>query len=138
MQLSIEEASNPKLKSPLALAFLGDAVYELLVREHLSQQGSMPAHALHVLAVRLVRASAQAHATELIAGVLTEEETAILKRGRNANSTTVPKNANPADYRMATGLEALFGYLYLKGEQQRINELFKIIWQSYCEENRQE
>ncbi len=96
----------------------------------------MPAHKLHVLAVQLVRASAQAHAAEIIAQQLSEEEAAILKRGRNANSTTVPKNANPADYRMATGLEALFGYLYLKGEQQRIGELFEMIWKSYCEENK--
>ena len=114
---------------------MGDSVYELLVREHLSKQGSMPAHTLHILAVRLVRASAQAHAVEIIGPLLTEDEATILKRGRNANSTNVPKNSNPADYRLATGLEALFGYLYLKGDQQRINELFEIIWQSYCDEN---
>lgn len=80
----------------------------------------------------MVRASAQAKAVNLIVPVLTEDETAIFKRGRNANSTTVPKNANPADYRAATGLEALFGYLYLKEEHARIRTLFDLIC-SDCE-----
>ena len=121
--------------SPLALAFLGDAVYELLVREHLSKLGTMPAHILHVKAVKLVKASAQATAVNIIQGSLTEQELSVLKRGRNANSTTVPKNANPAEYRLATGLEALFGYLYLKGEQSRINELFEAVWQQLYEQD---
>ncbi|MFA9380768.1 MAG: Mini-ribonuclease 3 [Acetanaerobacterium sp.] len=133
MRLELEENANPKLKSPLALAFLGDAVFELMVREHLSRMGNMPAHTLHVKAVTLVRASAQAKAVELISPVLTEDEMSIFKRGRNANSTTVPKNANPADYRAATGLEALFGYLHLKGEHKRVRKLFEMIWESLAE-----
>lgn len=106
---------------------MGDAVFELMVREYLSRQGNMPAHTLHVKAVTMVRCSAQAKAAGLIAPLLTEEETAIYKRGRNANSTTVPKNATPADYRAATGLETLFGYLHLKGEHERIQTLFEMI-----------
>lgn len=123
----LEENANPKLKSPLALAFLGDAVYELMVRERLSRMGSMPAHTLHIKAVTMVRCSAQAKAAEHILPMLTEEEEAIFRRGRNANSTTVPKNACPADYRAATGLETLFGFLYLKERHERIRELFERI-----------
>ncbi len=131
--MELEENKNPKLKSPLALAFLGDAVYELMVREHLSRLGNMPAHTLHIKAVRMVRASAQAKAVQLIAPELTEEETAMYKRGRNANSTTVPKNADPCEYRAATGLETLFGFLYLKEQHERISVLFEKIWNAFSD-----
>jgi len=113
--------------SPLVLAFLGDAVYELMVREHIASQGSMPAHTLHMQAIGFVKASAQSDAVDKIMPMLDEEELAIFKRGRNANSTTVPKNANPAQYRRATGLEALFGYLYLNKNVERIREIFDYI-----------
>ena len=118
---------HPERLSPLTLAFMGDAVYELLVRRQLTIQGSMPAHALHQKAVELVRCSAQARAYRLLGGILTEKELSILKRGRNSSSTKCPKHADPIEYRMATGVEALFGYLFLNGEEKRIQELFRNI-----------
>lgn len=121
------QMEHPGRLSPLTLAFMGDAVYELLVRQQLTMQGSMPANALHKLAVELVRCSAQARAYRLLEDKLTEQELAILKRGRNSSSTKCPKNADPIEYRMATGVEALFGYLFLNGEEKRIRELFRMI-----------
>lgn len=112
--------------SPVALAFLGDGVFELLVRERLVQE-ARPAHKLHLLAVRKVRASAQAKAYNALEAVLTEGEAAILRRGRNANTSRVPKSCAPEEYRKATGVEALFGWLYLRGEKDRINELFELV-----------
>lgn len=109
----------------MTLAFLGDAVFELLVRERLTAEGSMPAHILHKKAVKKVCAVAQARGYDRIEPLLTEEEMGILKRGRNANSTNVPKSCDPADYRKATGVEALFGYLYLKGELGRLEALYE-------------
>lgn len=109
----------------MTLAFLGDAVFELLVRERLTAQGSMPAHILHKKAVKKVCAIAQAKGYDRIESILTKEEMGIFKRGRNANSTNVPKSCDPADYRKATGIEALFGYLYLKGDIARLEELYE-------------
>lgn len=114
--------------SPLTLAFLGDSVYEQLVREKLVLEANMPVGKLHVYAVKRVRANFQSKAFDVITPILTEEETTIMKRGRNATGNTVPKSSNPVEYRRATALECLFGYLYLKGETQRIQELFEIIW----------
>lgn len=114
--------------SPLTLAFLGDGVYELFVREYLVSKGSCPVKKLHSRAVEMVRCEAQAYVlTELFWDVLTEEERAVVLRGRNAHVGHVPKNANVADYHAATALEALFGYLYLKGELLRLRELFVMI-----------
>ncbi|MCL2054630.1 MAG: ribonuclease III [Oscillospiraceae bacterium] len=115
--------------SPLTLAFLGDAVYELRVRERIVSGANMPVGKLHKEAVKRVRAEYQAKAVELIAPMLTEEEAAVLKRGRNACPNTVPKNADLAEYRRATALETLFGYLYLLEENERIAELFEYIWE---------
>ncbi len=112
--------------SPLSLAFVGDAVYELLVRLYVLS-GNKNVNTLHKKAIKYVKAQAQAKGSELIMERLTEEELGVFKRGRNANSHTVPKNAKIADYRMATGLESLFGYLYLRNEGSRIIELFKIM-----------
>ncbi|MEM1484066.1 ribonuclease III domain-containing protein [Oscillospiraceae bacterium PP1C4] len=120
------EANNPKLLSPLTLAFLGDAVYELCVRQRIVGEGNMPVNNMHKKTVSIVKAEAQSAAVERIAEQLTEEELAIYKRGRNASTTSSPKHADLADYRRATGLEALFGYLYLKGEIGRINEIFDL------------
>lgn len=119
-------SANPKLYSPLALAFLGDAVYELCARQRVIEEGNMPVNGMHKKAVAVVNAAAQSAAFERIESVLTEEETAIYKRGRNATSASVPKNAELGAYRRATGVEALFGYLYLCGETGRINELFEL------------
>lgn len=118
---------NPKQMSPLTLAFLGDAVFELLVRQSIVAKGSMPVGKLHRECVKFVCAKAQSGAMDIIMDSLTEEELDIFKRGRNATSATVPKNADPADYRRATGLEALMGFLYLKGDFKRIDHLFKMI-----------
>jgi len=106
------------------LAFIGDTVFELMVRETLLANVSI--NTLHNNVKSLVMARAQSHMVEKILPLLTEEETLAYKRGRNATSHTSPKNTDIADYRRATGLEALFGYLYLKGETERMNELFKI------------
>lgn len=116
---------KPKLLSPLTLAFVGDVVYELLVREKIVQVGSMPTKRLNALKVELVRASAQAIVYDALEPMLTEEEHDILKRGRNSHTGSVPKNGSVADYRKATGVEALFGYLYLKKDNERLQLLFE-------------
>lgn len=110
--------------SPLTLAFVGDAVYELLARCRVTQAGSAPVGRLHHRAVAYAKADAQAAAARMLAPLLTEEEADVLRRGRNANTAHVAKHADPADYRSATGLEALFGYLYLTGQDKRIRALF--------------
>ncbi len=115
--------------SPLALAFVGDTVYDLFVRQRLVCQANRSVNKLHSLAVETVKASAQAKAGERILPLLSEKEESIYKRGRNAHANHLPKNANPRDYRYATALETLFGYLYLKGETQRLKELFEVIIQ---------
>lgn len=121
------EKGNPKMLSPLTLAFVGDAVYGLLVRQKLAGLDLSPSR-LHPASVRLVRAEAQARAAEALFPRLTEEEQGIFKRGRNAHTGGVPKNATVGEYHAATGLEALFGYLYLAGRDHRLTELFREIW----------
>ncbi len=116
--------------SPLALAFLGDSVYEQLVRAHLVLHANMPAGKLHSLAVKLVCCEFQSNAVELILPLLTEDEADIMRRGRNSSGITAPKHASVSVYRRATSLECLFGYLYLLGEEERISQLFEIIWQT--------
>jgi ribonuclease-3 family protein len=118
---------NPRNLSPITLAFVGDGVYELLVRERLLSKGSLPANKLHSLAVKKVRAAAQAKAYARLEAVLEPEEADILRRGRNANTRMTPKSASLSEYRMATGVEALFGYLYLCGRTQRLLELYEHI-----------
>ena len=118
---------NPKLLSPGTLAFLGDAVYELYFRQMLVETANMPVNKLHLLAVERVRASFQSNAYSIIEEQLTEEEQSIWKRGRNANGVKAPKNADPVEYRRATGLETLFGYLFLQGKTDRLEELFRMI-----------
>ena len=116
-----------RMMSPITLAFIGDAVFGLLVREHLINMGILKANTLHSKSVTYVKAGAQAGAAERLLPMLTQEERNILRRGRNANTSHVPKNANPIDYRNATGLEALFGYLYLSGCHERIREIFRSV-----------
>ncbi len=118
------------LLSPLTLAFIGDTVYDLLVREEIICDANRPANDLHSLAVRKVKASAQAKAVTDIMEKLTEKEIAVFKRGRNAKTAHIAKNASTGDYHKATGLEAVFGYLYLSGELDRIREIY-----SYIKEN---
>ena len=113
--------------SSIGLAHLGDAVYELLVRTYLCAHGKATGKGLHRATVELVRAPAQAAAAEKILPLLTEEEQAVFRRGRNANVHSIPQNASRAQYQQATALEALVGWLYLRGEKNRIEELFCIM-----------
>ena len=113
--------------SSLGLAHIGDAVFELLVRTYLCLSGGETATNLHKAAVKMVNAKAQAAYAELIMDSLSEEEKAVYKRGRNTRVNSIPKNAEISDYHAATGLECLFGYLYLKNRTERINELFSLI-----------
>lgn len=111
----------------LSLAFIGDAVYEILVREHLLEHGSLQVGKLHKMAVEMVRASFQADVFDFLEPIISEEERGILHRGRNASATHIPKGANAIEYRKATGVEALFGWLYLENKQNRLKELFEMI-----------
>ena len=116
-----------KQLSPLNLAFIGDCIYEILVRETLVAQANRPVNDLHPESVKFVSAKAQTQAYEKIKDLLTEEETAQFKRGRNAKTGHSPKSATGAEYHTATGMEALFGYLYLTEQTDRIKELFTVI-----------
>ena len=113
---------------PLALAFLGDVIYEKLVREYIILMGNMPVSKLHTLSVQKVCAAYQAREVERIKSELSEEELDVLRRGRNASGITAPKHSTVAEYRAATSLECLFGYLHLSGNDKRAEELFEIIW----------
>ena len=119
MTKSFGDKPNPEQLSPLVLAYIGDAVYELFVRQILISRTNCPVHRLHKLATKHVNCAAQATAFHKIENSLTEEELAVFRRGRNTKSS-VPKNADMADYRTATGLEALFGYWYCKNEMNKI------------------
>ena len=111
--------------SELGLAHVGDAVFELLVRSRLCCRGVATNHDLHRRTVEQVSAPAQAAFLEKLLPLLTEQEAAVYRRGRNAHSHQAPKGATPGQYARATGLETLFGWLYLTGQQARINELFR-------------
>lgn len=124
---------NPNTYSPLALAFLGDAVYGLLVREHLLLSANRPAGQLHTLSVQSVNARAQATAAKVILPQLTEEELSVYKRGRNAHPGHTPKHQSEGDYHAATGLESLFGWLYLQNRQDRLRALFDSILHAEAE-----
>ena len=125
--LYLKERPDVRAYSPLALAFLGDSVFEMMVRERLLGIANRPAGQLHALAVKQVRAEAQAEGMQILLPHLTPDEEQVYKRGRNAHTGHVPKNANRAQYQAATGLEALFGYLYLEGRDDRLRELFSLI-----------
>ena len=118
---------NAKALSPLNLAFIGDCVYEMLVRETLVAKANRPVNDLHRESVKFVSAKAQTAAYEKIKDMLTEEETAQFKRGRNAKTGHSPKSPPGAEYHTATGIESLFGYLYINGRLDRIKELFSVI-----------
>lgn len=117
---------DPKAYSPLGLAYIGDAVYEIAVRTLVISEGNMSVNKYHKKSSSLVKASAQAGVYDNIKEKLTDEEAAVYKRGRNAKSATAAKNASIVEYRMATGVEALIGYLYLSGRTARALELIKI------------
>lgn len=117
--------------SPLTLAFMGDAVYETLVREKIVSSANMPVRKLHDLTIEKVCAEFQASAVKrlLEKGLLTEEEQEIFRHGRNAGGVTAPKHSTVGEYRAATGLECLFGFLHLSGRTDRVREIFELIWQ---------
>ncbi|MBE6827732.1 MAG: ribonuclease III [Ruminococcaceae bacterium] len=112
----------------LSLAFLGDAVYSLMVRERLIKDSGLSAGRLHKMSVESVNAAAQSEAMHRILPLLTEEENDVFRRARNSHPHHVPKNQETGDYHYATALEALFGYLYLEKKYDRLNELFEVIY----------
>ena len=114
-----------KTYSPLTLAFIGDGIYDLVIRTIIVGRGNARPTRLHHETAAIVKASAQAKAMDRIEPELSEEEMDIFRRGRNANSPTAAKNATKADYRRATGFEALIGYLYLSDQTDRMLELIK-------------
>ena len=120
--IDIHEISTP------ALAYLGDCVLELCVRRHLVDKGLSTSAHLNAAALDFVRASAQAEAMKRLLPHLTEEEAAVFRRGRNLGHSNVPKRATVSEYRSATGMEALFGYLHLLGRTDRIDELFALAY----------
>ncbi len=111
--------------SPLVLAYLGDTVYDLYIRTSLVLEGRGNAGALHQISIKFVNARSQAQLARRILGSFSEDEKAVFMRGRNAKSATVPKNMTVADYRQATALEAVLGFLYLTGQVDRIEEIIK-------------
>ena len=125
--------------SPLALAYIGDDVFDLIIRTVVVERANRPAHELHIETVKYVKAPAQAKMIEALlekVGFLTDEEVDIYKRGRNAKSYTSAKNASIHDYRKATGFEALVGYLYLSGRQERLIEIVKAAVDVVCAEEK--
>ena len=119
------EYQDIRTYSPLTLAYIGDAIYELVIRTILVEKGNAQVNKLHKRASRLVKASAQSAMIEKLKPYLTEEEMGVFKRGRNAKAATMAKNATMSDYRRATGFEALMGYLYLTEQWERMLELMK-------------
>lgn len=128
MEKSIEKSYfdfeiDPRQVSPLSLAYIGDAVYEVYIRSYIMKDMNMPVSKLHKAATRYVSATSQARIVKSILDIFTDEEMSVYKRGRNAHSYTSAKNADIVDYRMATGLEALMGYLYIKKDIKRLEEI---------------
>ncbi len=123
-QFGVEEV-DIRTYSPLALAYIGDGVFDLVIRSVIVGRGNTGANRLHHRTSHIVKAHTQAKIAESLLPHLTEEEAAVYRRGRNAHSPTMAKNATMSDYRKATGLEALFGYLYLAGQFERIVSLIR-------------
>ena len=124
---------KPSEMSAAAPAYLGDSVIELCVREFLVGQGMSHAAPLNAAALDFVRAAAQSDALENIIDILTEDEAAAFRRGRNIGHTNTPKSATALQYHRATGMEALFGYLHLCGKSERIDELFSLAYANVME-----
>ncbi len=119
------KGANPKELSPLLLAYVGDSVFEIIVRTYVVFEGTRHVKELNIVSDKMVNAKAQSDLYNRIKDILTEEEAAVYRRGRNAKISSSAKNATLADYKRATGLESLFGYLYLSGRTERVMELFK-------------
>jgi len=122
-QLSMMDENAIRQISPLKLAYVGDTIYESYIRIYIINKIKGSVNQYHKLSVQYVKASAQAHIVKGLREFFTEEETGIIKRGRNQKSGTVPKNANVGDYRWATGFEALIGHLFILGKNDRIEEI---------------
>ena len=137
MQLLTEAIDRAQINqlSTLTLAHIGDGVFELLARTHAVVEGSARVEQIHRRTVRLVSAGAQARAAEALLPVLTEEELAVYKRGRNIRPKSVPQHATLAEYTRATGLETLFGTLYLTGQSERILQLWQVVLESETGDN---
>lgn len=121
--------------SPHTLAYIGDCVYELFVRNKIIlEYGNIPSKKLHNFCVSMARASFQSKIYFIIEDILNDKEKVILKRGRNSNSISIPKNCSVKEYRFATGVECLFGYLYLNGEFNRLDYIFNYIYDFYKKE----
>jgi ribonuclease-3 family protein len=125
-QMNFEKAQVDAI-SNLGLAHMGDCVFEILCRSYLCAKGGKTVDRLHRETIQLVKATSQAKLMEKMLPLLTEEELAYYRRGKNSHVHAVPKSATPAEYAKATGLEALFGALYLMGRTERLNELFKAV-----------
>ena len=119
------EPADPKTYSPLALAFIGDGVFDLVIRTMVVCRANAPAHALHEEKAAIVQAAAQARLVQAIYDELSEEEQSVYRRGRNAKPHSIARNASMHNYRAATGFEALVGYLYLQNDMDRILYLVK-------------
>ena len=119
--------SQVRMMNPLVLAYIGDTVYDLLVRSYLIMTRDIKVNHLHHEAINFVSAGAQAHTLEDIYYKLSDEEKNIIRRGRNVKSATIPKNASIGEYRYATGFEALLGFLFLSGRQERLLEIGDLI-----------
>lgn len=123
----LDITSDISALSPLNLAFVGDSVYDLLVRQHLVSLANRPVKELNKMKVELVNCKSQAESAKIIMDALTDDELDVYKRGRNVKVNTASKHSSLADYHSATGLEALFGYLYLANKTDRIKQLFMLI-----------
>ena len=121
-----KEFDEVKMLNPLVWAYVGDSVYELYVRIHLTNTSNAKPHKLHMESIKYVKAKAQADILDKIESNLTEEELDIVRRGRNTENHHVAKNADPADYTKATSFEALLGYLYLTKQDKRLDEILKM------------
>ncbi|MFS0724496.1 Mini-ribonuclease 3 [Paenibacillus sp. 1P07SE] len=121
-------AKHPNQMNPVVLAYIGDAVYELLVRQYLLSKPNHKLHHLHSQAVSFVSAKAQSALLRRLQPLLTEEEADIVRRGRNAKSGAPPKNADVQEYRLATSFECLLGYLYCQKRTERLHELLAYAW----------
>ncbi|MEY8515896.1 ribonuclease III domain-containing protein [Lachnospiraceae bacterium 29-84] len=117
------QAKEIRTYSPLVLAYIGDGIYDLIIRSLVVGNGNAHVNDMHRMTSQLVKAHAQSELIGILMPDLTEEEAGVYRRGRNANSATMAKNATVADYRRATGFEALMGYLYLEGRMERMMEL---------------
>ena len=123
--MGLETQDEARLMQPSVLAFIGDAVFNIFIRERLIMNKKGTSHQLHILATDYVKASSQSKISKALMDNFTEEEAYIFRRGRNAKSTTIPKNAEVQDYKYATGFEALLGYLYLTKQNERLYQLME-------------